>query len=61
MSNKDKEHLHTTMCEICDTHPASEMKGGIYMGQSRKMWFICKECLNCIFDTRKGERRNGKA
>jgi hypothetical protein len=48
----DKRALHTSMCEICDKQPASQMQGGLVKGK-RKFWFCCKACQKQIIDERK--------
>ena len=55
MSNNDKKKLHSYMCEICNINPASELKGGL--NGIHKLWFICKQCIIKIEDTRTEERR----
>ena len=55
MSTKDSKVLHSSLCEICDKEPASEIQGGVIKGQ-RKIWFCCRICKQNIID----ERTNGR-
>jgi hypothetical protein len=58
---KDKDGKEDTMhvpCAICGEKPASDMKGGVY-NELRDVWFVCKDCLSKVDNTRSGERRQG--
>ena len=52
ISNDDRG-LHDP-CEMCQKNPATEIKGGVDTDTGkRKLWYICRACVQKIEDERK--------